>query len=84
MLPEAIAAMTEELAELGNPSSLHNAGRRVRRVVEESREQIATLAPSRRNPSAQARPIPFEPPVMATIFPSSAKSIGSPRNRLSM
>jgi cysteine desulfurase len=43
MLPEAIAAMTEELAELGNPSSLHNAGRRTRRVVEESREQIAEV-----------------------------------------
>jgi cysteine desulfurase len=41
MLPEAIEAMTEELAQLGNPSSLHNAGRRARRVVEESREQIA-------------------------------------------
>jgi cysteine desulfurase len=41
MLPEAIAAMTEELGNLGNPSSLHNAGRRARRVVEESREQIA-------------------------------------------
>ena len=41
MLPEALAAMTEELARVGNPSSLHNAGRRARRVVEESREQIA-------------------------------------------
>src|ERR1022692_2554346 len=41
MLPEALAAMTEELSQLGNPSSLHNAGRRARRVVEESREQIA-------------------------------------------
>src|SRR6202050_4120603 len=41
MLPEAIDAMTEELAQFGNPSSLHNAGRRARRVVEESREQIA-------------------------------------------
>src|SRR6201997_5314164 len=43
MLPEAIAAMTEELARLGNPSSLHNAGRRARRVVEESREQVAEV-----------------------------------------
>src|SRR5581483_5515980 len=43
MLPEAIAAMTEELSHLGNPSSLHNAGRRARRVVEESREQIAEV-----------------------------------------
>jgi cysteine sulfinate desulfinase/cysteine desulfurase-like protein len=41
MLPEAIAAMTEELAQVGNPSSLHNQGRRARRIVEESREQIA-------------------------------------------
>jgi cysteine desulfurase len=43
MLPEAIEAMTSELAQLGNPSSLHNAGRRARRVVEESREQIAEV-----------------------------------------
>src|ERR1700688_3890219 len=35
--------MTEEMAQLGNPSSLHNAGRRARRVVEESREQIAEV-----------------------------------------
>jgi cysteine desulfurase len=41
MLPEALAAMAEELAHTGNPSSLHNAGRRARRVVEESRERIA-------------------------------------------
>ncbi len=41
MLPEALDAMTEELAQFGNPSSLHNAGRRARRIVEESREQIA-------------------------------------------
>ncbi len=41
MLPEALAAMTEELAQVGNPSSLHNQGRRARRVVEESRELIA-------------------------------------------
>src|SRR6266699_987890 len=41
MLPEALAAMAEELAHTGNPSSLHNAGRQARRVIEESREQIA-------------------------------------------
>ena len=35
--------MTEELARLGNPSSLHAAGRRARRVVEESREQLAEV-----------------------------------------
>ncbi len=41
MLPEAIEAMVGELAVVGNPSSLHTAGRRARRVVEESREQLA-------------------------------------------
>jgi cysteine desulfurase len=41
MLPAAMAAMTKELGEVGNPSSLHAAGRRARRVVEESREVIA-------------------------------------------
>jgi cysteine desulfurase len=47
MLPEAIEVMTEELAQTGNPSSLHNAGRRARRVVEESREQIAQVMNAR-------------------------------------
>ena len=43
MRQEAIAAMTDELGRLGNPSSLHTAGRRARRVVEESREQLAEV-----------------------------------------
>ena len=37
----ALAAMTEQLQVTGNASSLHTAGRRARRVVEESREQLA-------------------------------------------
>lgn len=41
MVPAAMAALTKELGEVGNPSSLHAAGRRARRVVEESREAIA-------------------------------------------
>lgn len=41
MLPEAIAAMTTQLAVTGNASSLHAAGRRARRTVEESRETLA-------------------------------------------
>jgi cysteine desulfurase len=41
MLPVALAAMTEQLAVVGNASSLHRTGREARRVVEESREQIA-------------------------------------------
>ena len=39
--PEALAAITAELPHTGNASSLHTAGRRARRVVEESRESIA-------------------------------------------
>ncbi|MBX9390042.1 cysteine desulfurase family protein [Streptomonospora nanhaiensis] len=39
--PEVVADMTEEFGHLGNPSSLHGAGRRARRAVEEARESIA-------------------------------------------
>jgi cysteine desulfurase len=41
MLPEAVAAMTEEMARTGNASSLHTSGRSARRVVEEARERVA-------------------------------------------
>src|SRR3954470_16567343 len=41
MYPEAVAAMTAQLTQLGNPSSLHAPGRAARRVVEESRETLA-------------------------------------------
>ncbi|GGO57553.1 cysteine desulfurase family protein [Streptomyces lasiicapitis] len=41
MLPEAISAMTAQLAVTGNASSLHAAGRRARRTVEEARETLA-------------------------------------------
>jgi cysteine desulfurase len=40
MLPEAVAAMVEEMTHVGNASSLHSSGRRARRVVEEAREQL--------------------------------------------
>ncbi|KRF17741.1 cysteine desulfurase [Nocardioides sp. Soil797] len=41
MLPAAVEALTEQLTNTGNPSSLHASGRHARRVVEESRERIA-------------------------------------------
>ena len=41
LLPAALDAMSRELGQVGNASSLHAAGRRARRVVEESREQVA-------------------------------------------
>ncbi|TAM86883.1 MAG: cysteine desulfurase [Jatrophihabitans sp.] len=47
VLPEAVAAMTTALGELGNPSSLHGAGRRARRRVEEAREQLAAAVGAR-------------------------------------
>ncbi|MFJ1755884.1 cysteine desulfurase family protein [Kitasatospora sp. NPDC088134] len=40
MLPEAIAAMTARFGTVGNASSLHAAGRRARRTVEEARESL--------------------------------------------
>jgi cysteine desulfurase len=39
--PAALAVWAENAARVGNPSSLHNAGRASRRVVEEARESIA-------------------------------------------
>ena len=47
MLAESIAAMNAELAQVGNPSSLHSSGRRARKVVEESRETIAAALGAR-------------------------------------
>ena len=47
MFPEALAAMTSQLAETGNPSSLHRPGRLARRAVEESRERIAAAVGAR-------------------------------------
>ncbi|MCK2242249.1 MULTISPECIES: cysteine desulfurase family protein [unclassified Crossiella] len=41
MFPGAVAAMSEALSGLGNASSLHSAGRRARRLLEEAREDIA-------------------------------------------
>jgi cysteine desulfurase len=47
MLPEAVAVMAEALARTGNASSLHSAGRRSRRLVEESRERLAAALGAR-------------------------------------
>lgn len=47
MVPQALAAMAERLALLGNPSSQHAAGRAARKVVEESRESIASALGAR-------------------------------------
>ncbi|GAC1445618.1 MAG: cysteine desulfurase family protein [Mycobacteriales bacterium] len=41
MLPAAIAAVSTAMVSTGNPSSLHAAGRKARRLVEESRESLA-------------------------------------------
>lgn len=41
MLPEALEVLSRESAIVGNASSLHGAGRRARKVVEESRERLA-------------------------------------------
>ncbi|ACV09368.1 aminotransferase class V [Jonesia denitrificans DSM 20603] len=43
MVPAAIAAYAEQLAVVGNPSSLHAAGRRARSVVEAAREELASI-----------------------------------------
>lgn len=47
MLPEAVTAVAEALGQVGNPSSLHGAGRAARRRVEESRELLAASVGAR-------------------------------------
>jgi cysteine desulfurase len=47
MMPEAVSAVADAMAEVGNPSSLHTSGRRARRRVEESREQLAAALGAR-------------------------------------
>ncbi|MEU4568338.1 cysteine desulfurase family protein [Micromonospora sp. NPDC023956] len=47
MLGEALEAYTATAREVGNPSSLHAAGRRARRRVEESRERVAAALGAR-------------------------------------
>ncbi|MGE5477097.1 MAG: cysteine desulfurase family protein [Bacteroidales bacterium] len=41
--PEVVAAMAETLAEPGNPSSVHSAGRRARARMEDARAAVAAL-----------------------------------------
>ncbi|SEI09129.1 MULTISPECIES: cysteine desulfurase family protein [unclassified Leifsonia] len=41
MRPEAIAAYTEAMGVVGNPSSIHSQGQQARRMLEEARETIA-------------------------------------------
>jgi len=47
MCDEAIAAVAAQMRRVGNPSSLHAAGRSARRAVEESRERIAAALGAR-------------------------------------
>ncbi|HYP44485.1 MAG TPA: cysteine desulfurase family protein [Propionibacteriaceae bacterium] len=47
MLPVAVEAVGRELGRVGNASSLHGSGRAARRVVEESRETIASCVGAR-------------------------------------
>jgi cysteine desulfurase len=47
MLDEAVQAYVAAAREVGNPSSLHAAGRAARRLVEESRERIAAVVGAR-------------------------------------
>jgi cysteine desulfurase len=41
LLPEVLAAMTEQLGRVGNASSLHASGRAARRAAEQARERLA-------------------------------------------
>ncbi len=47
MRPEALAAVLEASALVGNPSSVHRFGRLARRALEDAREQVAAMMGSR-------------------------------------
>ena len=47
MLPEVLAAMTEQLGRVGNASSLHASGRAARRAAEQARERFAAALGAR-------------------------------------
>jgi cysteine desulfurase len=47
VLPEVLAAMTEQLGRVGNASSLHASGRAARRAAEQSRERLADAVGAR-------------------------------------
>jgi cysteine desulfurase len=47
VVDEAAEAVARALRDVGNPSSLHAAGRRARRLVEESREVVASVLGAR-------------------------------------
>jgi len=47
MVPQAAETMAALLSDCGNASSLHGAGRRARRIVEESREAVAAALGAR-------------------------------------
>jgi cysteine desulfurase len=47
VLPEVLAAMTEQLGRVGNASSLHASGRAARRAAEQSRERLAEAVGAR-------------------------------------
>ncbi len=47
VLPEVADAIAQAMGELGNPSSMHSAGRAARRRVEEAREDVASALGAR-------------------------------------
>ncbi|WP_029432834.1 cysteine desulfurase family protein [Blastococcus sp. URHD0036] len=47
LLPEVLAAMTEQLGRVGNASSLHASGRAARRTAEQARERLAAALGAR-------------------------------------
>jgi cysteine desulfurase len=88
MLVEAFDAMVAELAHTGNPSSLHNAGRRARRVIEESREQIAQAYGARPSEviftsgGTEADNLAIKGLFWSRRGPAEQSPAGKPRNRI--
>ena len=62
--PAALLALTKQLQEIGNPSSLHTFGRDARRALEDAREKIAKFVGAKSNEiilkQSELQPVPLQ------------------------
>src|SRR3954452_14697474 len=68
------AALSADVRSAAKPNTPPSSAQ-ARSILADEREEMPTRAPSETNMRAQARPIPFEPPVTTTPLPRNPRSI---------
>src|SRR3954468_18549759 len=68
------AALSADVRSAAKPNTPPSSAQ-ARSILADEREEMPTRAPSETNMRAQARPIPFEPPVTTTLLPRNPRSI---------